>query len=192
MCVTVAQESIDLAFTRRSSDPNSVGPVAAWWYNVLFVYSAATVLVAAKLCPTLRAEFSSDSISRSWERAIRLLEHYKGFNPVTEQLIAALHLLYNVLPEHYQSAKETGFPESRRRNHHHQTFEAMNVGSGPQPSLDRGMELRSTARGDSPSNEEAVLDPSAMTPDRGFSYQDFDFYFDSRDLSWLNSMPFEM
>lgn len=190
MCVSVAQETINLAYTRRDVDPNSVGPVAAWWYNVLFVYSAATVLVAAKLCTSLLSEISPDSISQSWNQAIELLRHYQDSSPVVEQLVAALHLLYNVLPEHYLQAKETCWLEGRSSH----AFSANSRGSAPMvPPYTGAVQSRISDLDASQLGDEAGgMDLGAMVPDRGLAYSDFDFAFDSNDLSWLHTMPFEL
>jgi hypothetical protein len=188
MCVNVAQETIDLAFTRLSADPTSVGPTAAWWYNVMFVYSAATVLVAAKLCASLMLEFSDDSISSSWSRAIELLGYYRDFNPIIEQLIRTLHMLYDVLPEHYLQARELSGPSMRSG----QAFESDDTGP---TSHQLPLELRGdqTSHSDvSQANTATGLGLSTMLSDRMALYSELDFSFDSNDFSWLNAMPFDM
>ncbi|KEF62745.1 uncharacterized protein A1O9_00718 [Exophiala aquamarina CBS 119918] len=189
VCITVAQDTIDLAYTRRSGDPAAVGPIAAWWYNVLFVYSAATVLVAGKLCPSILTELSEKSISRSWHRAIEILEHYQAFGPVIKQLVAAQHVLFNTLPEHYSQTKGSRRPENSSG---HLDLDANNLSAlssryiapmGPNPysHLDSDIDVGGGC------NPLASADLS----NQAFNY-DFDFVFDNNDLSWLNSMPFEL
>lgn len=171
MCVYVAQESINLAHSRRPNDPSAVGPIAAWWYNVLFIYSAATVLVAAKLCPSVLAEIPETSIARSWELAIEILECYQGFNGVIEKLVAALHLLFDVLPSHYSQSKEAATSIGQ---HHHQQHQH-------------------------PAYREGDADAGAYTGDvqgphvgAALYNADFDLLLDNYDLSWLHTIPFEL
>lgn len=190
VCVTVAQEAIDLAYTRRSGDPTAVGPIAAWWYNVLFVYSAATVLIAGKLCPSILTEIPEKSISRSWHRAIEILEHYQSFGSVIKQLVAAQHVLFNTLPEHYSQAKGPRLAgDSSHQTGHGDNNNVLTLanGQGEQMASDTYSALHSkTAIEVSDSST-----PSLCLNNPNFDY-DFDFVFDSNDLSWLNSMPFEL
>lgn len=190
VCITVAQETIDLAFTRRDGDPTAVGPIAAWWYNVLFVYTAATVLIAGKLCPSILAEISEKSISRSWHRAIEILEHYQSFGPVIKQLVAAQHVLFNTLPEHYSQAKGSRPVET---NSTHADYGDATDLSVP---ANRPIEQLQSVPHDGLHSNTVAEDGKSCMPSIGlgnpnFDY-DFDFVFDSNDLSWLNSMPFEL
>lgn len=186
ICVKVAIETIDLAYERRSRNPSAVGPVAAWWYNVLFVYSAATVLVAAKICPTIMAEVSVTAILRSMQRAMDILKHYSVFDTGIEQLIAVLYLLFNVLPEHYVQPRVTDASVTRADN------EVAHAG-GPEHSL-------RDVRGDFRDSDSLLprtgidFEPSAF--DLGLANLDldpnFEFVFDNNDLSWLNTIPFDL
>ncbi|KAK5049536.1 hypothetical protein LTR84_004465 [Exophiala bonariae] len=189
VCVTVAQETIDLAYTRRSGDPTAVGPIAAWWYNVLFVYSAATVLIAGKLCPSILTEIPEKSISRSWHRAIEILEHYQSFGPVIKQLVAAQHVLFSTLPEHYSQAKGSRPPGDG-------SYQTGCSGNNVLTSASRQVEQMRAETYSALQSNAAIEETDNSTSSLGlnnpnFDY-DFDFVFDSNDLSWLNSMPFEL
>ena len=48
----------------------------AWWYNVLFIYNAATVLIAARLCGDVIADVGEDELGASWSLATSMLERY--------------------------------------------------------------------------------------------------------------------
>lgn len=110
VCIKIAQESIDLVYTYRDSTWATTGVLAAWWYNVLFVYSAATVLQAARLRPALEAELARDDISESWNRAIALLEGYGDYSESIPMLVATL----NVLVE--QVSRRCANPNSKQRD----------------------------------------------------------------------------
>lgn len=189
VCISIAQETIDLAYTRRSGDPTAVGPIAAWWYNVLFVYTAATVLIAGKLCPSILTEITEQSISRSWHRAIEILEHYQSFGPVIKQLVAAQHVLFNTLPEHYSQTKGPRLPENstNRPAFGETTVSAMASRQAEQIGSNSYSPMNSNTGTDSGKNSMPPVGFNNPT----FEY-DFDFVFDSNDLSWLNSIPFEL
>lgn len=167
-----------------------MGPIAAWWYNVLFVYTAATVLIAGKLCPSILTEISEKSISRSWHRAIEILEHYQSFGPVIKQLVAAQHVLFNTLPEHYSQAKGSRPVETILTSAEY--GDATDLSGLP----NRPVEQLQSATYNILHSNTAAEDGNSSMPSMGlgnpnFEY-DFDFVFDSNDLSWLNSMPFEL
>ncbi|KAH9216129.1 fungal-specific transcription factor domain-containing protein, partial [Leptodontidium sp. 2 PMI_412] len=94
LCVKIAQEMIELGYGRRPADPNSVGLTATWWNYVLPIYSAATVLIAARLSPSILSEISEDSILQSWSCAIDILKSYQVFNPMIQRCLSALELIY--------------------------------------------------------------------------------------------------
>jgi len=189
VCITVAQDTIDLAYTRRSGDPTAVGPIAAWWYNVLFVYSAATVLVAGKLCPSILKEVSEKSISRSWHRAIEILDHYESFGPVIKQLVAAQHVLFNTLPEYYSQAKGSRPPENSSGHIESDTFNISELSSRQIEQIEPNTYDNLNSKSGMGGGDNVM--PSVGLSNPTFDY-DFDFVFDSNDLSWLNSMPFEL
>lgn len=189
VCVTIAQETIDLAYTRRSGDPTAVGPIAAWWYNVLFVYTAATVLIAGKLCPSIMAEITEQSISRSWHRAIEILEHYQSFGPVIKQLVAAQHVLFNTLPEHYSQVKGPRLPENSSNRPVFGDTNLSALASRQAEQIESNSYSAMTSNIDTDSGNNSM--PPVALSNPTFDY-DFDFVFDSNDLSWLNSMPFEL
>jgi hypothetical protein len=189
VCITIAQETIDLAYTRRSGDPTAVGPIAAWWYNVLFVYTAATVLIAGKLCPSILTEITEQSISRSWHRAIEILEHYQSFGPVIKQLVAAQHVLLNTLPEHYSQAKGPRLPENGSNRPDLSDTNPSALASRQAEQI--GSNSHSAKNSSSDADSDDISMPPVGLSNPTFDY-DFDFVFDSNDLSWLNSMPFEL
>ncbi|KAF9894109.1 hypothetical protein FE257_009082 [Aspergillus nanangensis] len=95
ICIKVAQEAIDLAHNHRGSTWATTGLLSAWWYNILFVYSAATALLAARLHSSLlESGISWESISVSWDRAMDLLEGYKEYSESIPALISTLEMLF--------------------------------------------------------------------------------------------------
>ncbi|KAJ5666576.1 hypothetical protein N7462_010985 [Penicillium macrosclerotiorum] len=113
ICVRVAQESINLIHNNVPADGTG-GPLPAWWYNILCkifsiclnhwsnitmyyfldIYTAATVLIAGRLCPTILAEITGDSITHSWHCALEILRNYQNYSSSARRCIAALEILY--------------------------------------------------------------------------------------------------
>ncbi|KAK1138868.1 hypothetical protein N8T08_001739 [Aspergillus melleus] len=93
ICVKVAQEVIDLIRDNIPTDGSS-GPLPAWWYNILYVYTAATVLIAGRLCPSVVEEITDVAISRSWNYALGILRKYQSYSTSARRCVAALEILY--------------------------------------------------------------------------------------------------
>ncbi|KAE8388695.1 hypothetical protein BDV23DRAFT_195028 [Aspergillus alliaceus] len=93
ICVQVAQEVIELIHRNIPAD-GSAGPLPAWWYNILYVYTAATVLVAGYLCPTILDEVTEVAVTRSWHCALEILRKYQSYSTSARRCIAALEILY--------------------------------------------------------------------------------------------------
>src|ERR1700759_5149179 len=56
LCVSNAQKLIALVSVNYHRDGN-IGLIPAWWYRCYYIYSAATILIAAKLQPELSIQF---------------------------------------------------------------------------------------------------------------------------------------
>ncbi|KAB8260999.1 C6 transcription factor [Aspergillus pseudonomiae] len=93
ICVKVAQEVIELIYGNIPADGSS-GPLPAWWYNILYVYTAATVLIAGYLCPTVLDEVTEGAITRSWNCALEILRKYQSYSTSARRCVAALEILY--------------------------------------------------------------------------------------------------
>ncbi|KAL4899620.1 hypothetical protein BDW74DRAFT_189000 [Aspergillus multicolor] len=93
ICVNVAREIIDLIYGNIPSDGTS-GPLPAWWYNILYVYTAATVIIASRLCPPILDEVTEAAITRSWNDALEILRKYQSYSTSARRCVAALEILY--------------------------------------------------------------------------------------------------
>src|SRR5688572_11224116 len=65
LCVSTAQETIADVVQHQRHD-GRIGLLPAWWYRVYYVYTAATVLIAARLRPEA---FPVAGLARSWSQA---------------------------------------------------------------------------------------------------------------------------
>ncbi|KAJ5160993.1 hypothetical protein N7492_006385 [Penicillium capsulatum] len=111
ICVKVAQESIRLIYDNVPVDGTG-GPLPAWWYNILYVYTAATVLVAGRLCPSVLTEVTPASLTQSWENALGILRKYQSYSKSARRCVAALEILYEqVASETQPAASQTSYPD---------------------------------------------------------------------------------
>ena len=198
-CVKVAQEVIDLVYEHRTPSSATAERLAAWWFNVLFVYSAATILIAANLCPFLSLELTSESMTESWHRASNILEGYQAYSESIPKLITSLQLIQLKIPEKFSQLKQ-GDPKVNEDSTQKQTASQTFIGRaqhlavqygrpdsaqrahpesmGSMPMLDDLQELHT---GDTPIGQG---DMNEMA--------DLDFYLSPNDMSWLNSVPFDI
>src|SRR5699024_4080746 len=58
------------------------------------VYTAATVLIAGHLRPTILAEVTPAVITRSWNCALEILRKYQSYSRSARRCVAALEILY--------------------------------------------------------------------------------------------------
>ena len=106
VCVKVAQEAIDTIYRGKAANAGDVGHLSAWWFNVLFLYSSATVLIAARLSPSVRADVSEESILDSWRKAVEVLDEYGVFGSSIPHLTTTLRLLFDAVPQQYSRLKQ--------------------------------------------------------------------------------------
>ena len=98
--------------SRRSSQGDDIGLLPAWWYRVYYLYSAASILVVAKL---RRDIFQAADIQRAWDKAIMLLEGHKRFGLSVHRCLAALDILGGKRQQHEllrQQQSQQHFPQS--------------------------------------------------------------------------------
>ncbi|KAJ5306304.1 hypothetical protein N7508_005319 [Penicillium antarcticum] len=93
LCVRSAQDLVDMVY--NNFPPNGkIGKLPSWWYNILYVYTAATILIAGRLCPAILAEATEESVSLSWQRALNILRNYQSYSSSARRCVLALELLY--------------------------------------------------------------------------------------------------
>lgn len=104
------------------------------------VYTAATVLIAGRLCPAILGEIPELSITRSWNRALEILRKYQSYSRSARRCVAALEILY-------EQAMSEGSPLREQVPTHEETTSAsdgMNdlaFGEGMSVAMMEGLEL---------------------------------------------------
>ncbi|KPA36366.1 cutinase transcription factor 1 beta [Fusarium langsethiae] len=171
-CVTTAQNMINTLVTHQSMD-STVGLLPAWWYRVYYVYSAATVLIAAKLRPDV---FSAAEIGQSWGQAISLLKTHEQFGQSAKRCVTALHILSSKILQATSRGSLGRDVTSTNNGIMDQDIREDQISPHMMPdmeSLDRVQQL--------------VQGFESPVPD--FNPRDFaDFDFNVNDMSWLNDI----
>lgn len=179
LCVSTAQAMIADLVQHQTND-GTIGLLPAWWYRVYYVYTAATVLIAARLRPEA---FPVANLARSWAQAMAVLKAHESFRHSVRRCVAALHILSTKILQVAPEGRGESGGASRRHS-----GDAVNG----LPHL--GSELTTALSGlgggqtDSQTQDMQFVDefaPPAADLD-GLDLAEFNF--DIHDLSWLHDM----
>lgn len=175
-CVQAASEAIEIVFNENSPFVTDSEYLSAWWYNVLYLYNSATVLIAARLNSAIVAEISEESILDSWGKAIQLMERYCVLGTSIRRMVTTLSLLFDAIPQQYSRLRQI----ARQSN----LTDIQLPQQGLTDQLNAGLPLPEAT------GEFDFDDENNMVPrDSMFS---FDEVFDPNDLSWLLTLPLEV
>lgn len=189
VCVRVAQEVIDVVDQKRTETFGAMTDLVAWWYNVLFLYTSATVLIAARLSPFILTEISETAIFESWGKAMRGLDHYSVFSNSIKRLITTLKLLFGTVPQHFSRLRPP--PEENSITEHDTNPDNLTVGVAHETSL-KGRNASMIW----PQSTPMDMSDMAWINDPEFDLNDYggllNSTFDTNDMSWLTAVPFGM
>lgn len=177
LCIELAQSSLDLI----CKYPTEM--LSEWWYDVLYIYVAATVLVAARLLTQApsAADNNITGLDESWRKVMALMDLYTPYRTNISQLKHTLELLWDGLPARYREirrAREASDQESSTNTR----STAPLASSAPHPATDAAPEVREAG------GEASVFQTDADP----FDLQQVDwagFGFDLDDMSWLHDLP---
>ena len=186
----VAQDVVSLVYSQRSAQAGSVGSTANWWFNVLFIYTAATVLIASLLSPSIVDDIPEASILASWHSALEILDGYSAFGPSITRLVTTLQVLFDTVPKQHSQRKQQRLhtqlpqqPASRPSNAHSERHaDNRTVRWRVSPSV-AAPAMMSGLDGERVPAPEQYLDFSPLPT--GF----FDGTGDPFDLAWLTDLP---
>jgi hypothetical protein len=186
VCVKISQEVIDIIYREDVADAGKVGSLAAWWDNVLYVYTSATILIAARLSASVLADVLEESLSDGLRKAVEILDRYKLFRASIPRLTATLRLLVEVVPRQYSRL----YPQLRQDN-------AGTTAGNQTPSISGATfsfwcPLKPKASSSHPSHQALKHsnfgnDQPALTEVR----PEFDAVFDPEDFTWLMTIPLD-
>jgi Fungal specific transcription factor domain len=199
MCVELAQEIIAFFQSRLENTPSQFQSfdslLPAWWYNVLYVYTAATVLVAARISPPLATEISAEAVTASWEGAIGVLKCFEAFSKNTGNAATALEILYDKVTLQYRETQNQAVQQLNA------TARSFSDGQSNMPNPDLSLLSKQQSRVvDSGFTNSRTAIPVAGNPANepqptttGDNFFDLDnFSLDTNDMSWLTSVPFQL
>ncbi|CAI6100897.1 unnamed protein product [Clonostachys chloroleuca] len=158
MCVSTAQKIISVLLKYQAID-GSIGYLPAWWYRVYYVYTAATVLIAAKLRPEVLPE---PDFNQTWGEAMSILRDHERFGQSARRCGTALQLLSAKIQQPEAPRPSTQAVET---NTNQQSLQTLGQLTGPQM-------------------EEDFSFGSGDVNQMGLQYLDFDV----NNLTWLNDM----
>jgi hypothetical protein len=88
-----------------------------WWYGIFFIYSAATVLVAARLQPDIIAQVTEKAIMDGWKSVLKALHRFSSFSNYAARCAAMLNLLFEQVL-HKGLTSQPSSPSSQDQIHH--------------------------------------------------------------------------
>ncbi|KAK9364943.1 fungal-specific transcription factor domain-containing protein [Lipomyces kononenkoae] len=96
MCFRLAHELIDTF--ERNLDPESLtGPLPNWWYSVLYVCTAATMILVERFLETKEGALKESNAYHTWHAALHVLKSYSVVADSARRFVAALEVLYEKL-----------------------------------------------------------------------------------------------
>lgn len=193
VCVHVAQAAVDIIYMEEETLNEGPYFLSAWWYNVLFLYASATVLIAARLSPDVLNEIPEEKILDSWHKAVGILERYGAFGTSIQQIVTTLRLLFEAVPQQYSRSRQQKPMRQPEDNIPTSITENLQAVAMPLASWTSGDVTSSSVRSlgqegttDFPYPAGGSLDETLLSG----SLLDFDNVFDPNDLSWLLTVPF--
>lgn len=113
LCVETAMDLISMISRYRSAD---ITLLPAIWYNVFYIYTAASVLLAAKLQPCLQDDLDKIKFESSWKMMTELLSSYKSQSKSAARCLKVLEMMNDKI-------KFTSHTRSKHAYYHHQPEE---------------------------------------------------------------------
>ena len=170
LCVDTAKSMISVLLEYQTED-DSIGLLPAWWYRVYYVYTAATILIAANLRPKI---FPASILGTAWSQSMSVLKAHEKFGQAARRCVAALHMLSSKMLQDNDTVVA------------HCSTTGASTTSG---SAENGSSQQLTAA--SAFDSGLLLQPVNEFP---FAFEDFDQFqmndidFDAHNLAWLNDM----
>ncbi|KAH8588230.1 fungal-specific transcription factor domain-containing protein [Bisporella sp. PMI_857] len=97
LCLRAAHDLISIVrvhFIKK----DMTGVLPAWWYNIFYVYTAATCLLAARLRPVIQHDIAHYTVAQSWNDAIEILKSLECFGESAQRCVTALEILSSKFP----------------------------------------------------------------------------------------------
>ena len=143
-------------------------------FTIMYIYNAATVVIAARMLPGSLNESSTATLERIWQRARLILRGYEAYGNNTSRMLLVLEQLYERVDELCQGQERTRsvFASSGEQSDAEGPSEESTVGSSSRPFIPVMEDITSSAT--SPDVDEVFSNINAM-----------ELNFDWNDSSWL-------
>lgn len=92
LCVNLAMELINVISRYRAGD---IIYLPAHWYNVFYIYTAGTILLAAKLQVTLHKDIDLMAFEQAWNSCLEILRSYTQQSASASRCLKVLEMMGN-------------------------------------------------------------------------------------------------
>ncbi|KAH8427345.1 fungal specific transcription factor domain-containing protein [Aspergillus melleus] len=93
MCFQLAHELIGIFNNKLDPKAPNLSPLPSWWYSVLYVFTAATVILTERFLEGRDNGSKKATTSRTWDAAMHILESYSVIADSAKRCKAALEVL---------------------------------------------------------------------------------------------------
>jgi hypothetical protein len=174
----------------------------SWWYCILYLYTAATVLVAARLNSSILVELGDEEVVLEASKTVaECLTRYGAFGKHAQRCAAAVALLFEQIP--HRSNGKNGLANTEHTATEANSAMAVQKPTGSansqdwiyrQPGTHAGpLSSRSMTQNISYNVERGQIPGPSMIDDPFFDPAAISFDLDlGGDMSWLSSIPFEL
>lgn len=190
----------------------SVGSLPAWWYNVLYLYTAAVVLLAATRNSIIHSEIGQGLILERFKRAMLIVRRYRVYSSTVQKSVNALEALFSRIPEQgqlhnlaestdnvnndYSINAPTTYTNSFQGQ---QTPQQQHYAWSPEQQFERNFVQPQPDEGHLSSEYSSTVVPNYTIDQPMYDQMSLNFdptnlnmSLDINDLSWLNSLPFNL
>ncbi len=153
---------------------------------MLFLYTSATVLIAARLSPSILAEISEGNVITSWQQAMEALGDYSPLGSPVQRSLTTLRILYNTVPQQFSVRQEI----LANNNILKQTARLTDTAAESRQEDWRENRVPTSIFASAPQGHAAIpeLDPLFLEPEEFLA---LDAPFGPNDMSWLTAAPFD-
>lgn len=108
LCVKTALEVIDFfnATIQETTTDSLEDIIPAWWYSILYIYTAASVMVVARINPGILNGISETVIFEACRNVIQVLKRFETYSPQAKTYSASIEVLFSqVTPSAFRTQR---------------------------------------------------------------------------------------
>ena len=112
-CVEIALDTVSFLSETMSEKPAKEldEMLPAWWYTNFYLYSAGTVLIAARLSSDVVAHVSEDTLIGAWHKVLETFKLLSGYSNHATRCAAALKALFDQVSEQRSSDRQASYQQ---------------------------------------------------------------------------------